>query len=629
MTDLDLRHDKTAARYRDIFIIVSGLALFIYIVLRAYLLSFTVDENGTYGMFVSRGIVLPEVYDHFSANDHPLNTAMMIFFEKIFGSGELSLRFPNVLAGLLYLFSTAMMVRRMRPALFSAAAFLVLNLNPYLVQYFSLARGYGLACGLTAFAFWQAWRYFEDGYRFRHLLAAMLTSSLAVYANFTYLNLYLPAVGLLGLFAFWKPGAGQIAFKSRIAHPALVLTVVSVTLLVVIPVAMKMKAAGALFTGGAIFFWEHTVQSVIEASLFDTPGSLELKAPLALLVEIMYWLSAAAVLAWTTWGWIKKKRPVFPLFVLLALTLSVVSILLQYELMGTEYVTLRMALFLLWPFLLLLLLAAEKIPGPKIIPAIVCVLLAAPLTYHFAGTLSLYHGFGWPTGEDNKAVVKLLEEYRGKQPAGTRLRIGIEPVLVVTGFDYYKKTVLFSQYDITDHAAYFTHALNDFCFLTATARAQADSNLWTVYKEFPSGNVLLSRKNKKTAPRLTKELNVSDYGEGTTLNQEQKNVYFGSKWTDSLSAPAHFMACVKFTIRQTDKSRGVIFITCNRGGKEYFAQGADLYTPPEKSGEWIENMVTMILPDDFKPGDEIISAIAWQSGDPVIVKQMRLSVEAY
>ena len=158
MTDLDLRHDKTAARYRDIFIIVSGLALFIYIVLRAYLLSFTVDENGTYGMFVSRGIVLPEVYDHFSANDHPLNTAMMIFFEKIFGSGELSLRFPNVLAGLLYLFSTAMMVRRMRPALFSAAAFLVLNLNPYLVQYFSLARGYGLACGLTAFAFWQAWR---------------------------------------------------------------------------------------------------------------------------------------------------------------------------------------------------------------------------------------------------------------------------------------------------------------------------------------------------------------------------------------------------------------------------------------------------------------------------------------
>jgi len=86
------------------------------------------------------------------ANDHPLNSVLVWLSTWLLGNSELIIRLPNVLAGGLYLAVTARLVRRVR---LKWLAFAVCALQPYLIDYFSLARGYGLAvalvqCGLVA-----------------------------------------------------------------------------------------------------------------------------------------------------------------------------------------------------------------------------------------------------------------------------------------------------------------------------------------------------------------------------------------------------------------------------------------------------------------------------------------------
>jgi hypothetical protein len=86
------------------------------------------------------------------ANDHPLNSLLVWASTWLFGNSEFIIRIPNVLAGGLYLAAAARLVRGVR---LKPLAFAVCALQPYLIDYFSLARGYGLAvalvqCGLIA-----------------------------------------------------------------------------------------------------------------------------------------------------------------------------------------------------------------------------------------------------------------------------------------------------------------------------------------------------------------------------------------------------------------------------------------------------------------------------------------------
>jgi hypothetical protein len=82
------------------------------------------------------------------ANDHPLNSVLVWASTWLFGNSEFIIRIPNVLAGGLYLAATARLVRgaRLKPL-----AFAICVLQPYLIDYFSLARGYGIAVALVQY----------------------------------------------------------------------------------------------------------------------------------------------------------------------------------------------------------------------------------------------------------------------------------------------------------------------------------------------------------------------------------------------------------------------------------------------------------------------------------------------
>ena len=126
------------------------ITLFCTNVYRAAKQSIAHDEGLTYQWFL-RG-PFSDVWTKYNANNHILHTYLCRISIGIFGLSELSLRLPSLLGGALYLCAVYRICRHVfgQGPLFLLAVNL-LSLNPFVLDYLSAARGYGMA---IAFFLW-------------------------------------------------------------------------------------------------------------------------------------------------------------------------------------------------------------------------------------------------------------------------------------------------------------------------------------------------------------------------------------------------------------------------------------------------------------------------------------------
>jgi hypothetical protein len=191
------------------FIAIAALGLFGYSVLRAVRVPLTIDEAETYISYLSGNI--QNVFSFNAANNHFLNTLLARVFTALFGDGELILRLPGLIGLVLYLVFGFLLLRRFasRPAAF--LGFFLLNLNAYLLDFFSLSRGYGLALGCMMASF-----YFFAGFLSgiaggekapeRKLRGSLAAGGGAVMSSFVMLDVYLALVCLaFAAFVLSKP----------------------------------------------------------------------------------------------------------------------------------------------------------------------------------------------------------------------------------------------------------------------------------------------------------------------------------------------------------------------------------------------------------------------------------------
>ncbi len=149
--------------------------LFASIVIKAASSDLTWDEAWTY-LFYGRTPLGFTRLDY--ANDHPLNSILIWASTRMFGNSEFIIRIPNVLAGGLYLYSSAKLIGAVRGKLL---AFALCVLQPYLLDYFALARGYGIAAALVQFGL--IMHFFGPRSRPRLMLGACLLASLTVFST--------------------------------------------------------------------------------------------------------------------------------------------------------------------------------------------------------------------------------------------------------------------------------------------------------------------------------------------------------------------------------------------------------------------------------------------------------------
>jgi hypothetical protein len=170
---------------------------------RAYVIPFTHDESSTWLNF--RHYFLPDcISDYFcwqTANNHWLNSLFLQWSANLFGESPFALRLPNVIAGLLYFSAASLLaIRYVNQTVLQLVAFLLLSAHLYLLDFFSLARGYGLmACGIL-WAIYAFMRYLEKE-DLKWLILCVGSLMFAVLSNFTAL---LAFVSMAGVWLAWE-----------------------------------------------------------------------------------------------------------------------------------------------------------------------------------------------------------------------------------------------------------------------------------------------------------------------------------------------------------------------------------------------------------------------------------------
>lgn len=189
-----------------------------YLVARAIWVPLTYDEAASLVRYV-RGDV-GALLDFGVATNHLLNSVLTRLSHAVFGDAPWALRLPNVLAGFAFLALAARLAIEIRERAIGLAGLVLLAANPYLLDYLSLSRGYGLAIALvTAGLVWlRRWSAVAPTAPAAPALLrrALSWTALAVVANFSTLPVFLAVAGIATLRLLWATRAAPLPASTAI-----------------------------------------------------------------------------------------------------------------------------------------------------------------------------------------------------------------------------------------------------------------------------------------------------------------------------------------------------------------------------------------------------------------------------
>lgn len=178
--------------------------LFLVNVFRAFSQSFTCDEAFTYTNLV--GTKPLTIFRFYDANNHALHTYLCCISVKLFGLSKLSMRLPCLLGCLLYYTGVYQFSRWLFDTGWQwVLSVLVLTANPFLEDFLSIARGYGLGLAFFTWSLYAAVRAIvEEQHRPRYLAISAFCLALSVAANLVFLFPGLALAGTLTAVLLWR-----------------------------------------------------------------------------------------------------------------------------------------------------------------------------------------------------------------------------------------------------------------------------------------------------------------------------------------------------------------------------------------------------------------------------------------
>ena len=391
-------------RRADPWSVLLGAALWGYVWLRAWLVPLTFDEINA--LEYARPFKWERVAD--TAAIHLLNTRLTSWIIDAGGSSELMLRLPNVLAFLCYVWAAIDLGRLVRPGL-TTLQFIVLATPPFLLDFFGLARGYGLGLGamLPAIAF--AFRSFRCA-QWKWLAFSLVCGMLAVLANYTMLNFFLPLAAVL----CWTTGQ-RYGWKARgwlMMAPTFVATVLFLAAL--LPILFALARGGQLYFGGRENLWSDTIGSLGRCMGYHTAyGNV---------VSLFFQCAAVIAVAWAIRCLVRSLRSgsadtsgILSGLLLLGLLLPWV----QHAFLDTPLPVERTALLYL-PMMSLLLVRAIGSLRERTANAVAWC-LGTICTLHCAVTLNVGSTYSWSFDSGGREVVDVIrKEFPG------RVRLGVD-----------------------------------------------------------------------------------------------------------------------------------------------------------------------------------------------------------
>lgn len=390
---------------RNIPLPLTAVALLavVYVVVRAFLVPFTWDESFSWLMYVRGHDWWPEINSEMAANNHLLNTWLMRLSEMVFGTSEFTLRLPNVVFSLLYFTAAFFFAKRQEKTLAQLAVFIVLAGHPYLLDYFGIARGYGLAHSLLLFGLWLLWKWC-NGDKLYYAVGALAAFSLSCFASLTQLHVLAGATVVVVLRYLTLASSRQ--WEGRFVRVQLLLLPAAITFGLLVPYSLELKEANALFFGPRGSWFQGTWYSVTERMLYELNCPefiLNILAALLMLTAVSGIIAAGVVL----FRIIKRKTNSETAFLFLLggiATAAVLGPLLQYNLLKTKLLFERTALFYIPLLALLFVQLLRHIPKQKIAAAVLYT-SAIPVLLIVAFAANFNRVNDWADEQDMNLIV--------------------------------------------------------------------------------------------------------------------------------------------------------------------------------------------------------------------------------
>jgi hypothetical protein len=371
-----------------------AITALVYVIYRAATLSITYDEAWTILDFVPNSVIGIFTCEPCDANNHFLHTlSLKILFWITDLRSEFIARLPNILSFLLYLyFGHRICISRFRGVL-ANVGFLLLVSNPFVLDLFGLARGYGMALGLQVASLY----YFLEFVRDRRPISAhlcMWIAMFAVLANLTQIYFLLAAIGLIILVCvqFRPPGTKKIMIGA-------VMVPVLLAMILYVPIK-KMLVIEAFYYGGKTGLFQDTLRSLVQYSLYNSQGAATVDLVTIVFLVLLLTFSIIAI---------RRHRTLLsvPLMMLAMLLICLLAIELQHRILGTRYVLDRGALFL-YPIMILLLCGSlNELPGRW--PAFAGLSISVLFLFNLGRNVNLYKTVLWDHEAHTRSILADLE----------------------------------------------------------------------------------------------------------------------------------------------------------------------------------------------------------------------------
>lgn len=355
----------------NIYLIIC-LLLCIYVVLRSIYVPIVHDEAVTFFNYINTGKFIPFINwgHHADANNHVLNSAISHVFFKFFGSDLWVIRLASTLS-LLILLIYVWKISSFLENLYVKWGFIVSFLGShYLIEFFSLSRGYGMSISFLIGAIYHLLWYVKNQ-KSIHLFGYSLMILLGLMANLTLVNTAFIGFTLVLYILLAKRPHGVCLQQGLITF-----FLVFIPLLGAILTSLKYQQLELLYYGQGDSYWEVTVDSFFQRfTLIENPYYLVYPIILPVLLGCLYNVISSFVNS--KWNSISDKANILAIFFFGNIIMSII----QTSFMNVNYPEDRTALFF-FPFLIgMVAFYADSIPKVRwmLIP-----FLYLPLQFVFA-----------------------------------------------------------------------------------------------------------------------------------------------------------------------------------------------------------------------------------------------------
>ncbi|MBL7930372.1 MAG: hypothetical protein JNL60_00635 [Bacteroidia bacterium] len=376
--------------------------VFGYVLLRAMISDITYDEVWTIFDFI------PNSYFHIlnftppDTNNHILNSISIKFLYSFLPDTVFVARIPNVIALLFYLFFAVKLCKKFLGGWKGLLLFVALTLNPYALDYFGLARGYGMMLGMQMAALYHVFKYFETKQN-KHLFYLSLFSLLMILANFSSLYFYL---GWLGVFfiSLWKDRE-YVFTRTAIV----MLFTILITVIIWEPIRKLIEING-FYVGGTTGFYEDTIWSLVRYSIYE----MERSDWNQLLSSALFTASVVCVLL-AFFGEGHKNRFWLSLGIL---SITALATIVQHYVLKGFYLIDRTALFFYPVMILTLFFAIDRFDMSRLSMTL-SLLIAFLILLNFVLNANTYKSLNWyfdaHTEEMLSYINKVGEKEKRKQ----------------------------------------------------------------------------------------------------------------------------------------------------------------------------------------------------------------------